>query len=254
MCVSVCVNVRFRRCVLFCVFFFLFFPSFSLQNAKIFSLLKKRSSGQTIDWTFLCSFLSRVYTHDSFAEDTLIKISAFAAKPPPPPSPSPFKMTTTLTKTKTNDDEKSFTEEDESDIKNTRGGVSKGKNVLKKETINRLIKDVSRVDFAAPAPAYLENNLEQSNVRRYLLEPGPKDGSHSRCRIVRKKDAFGYCTYVLYADCPPPPNPPPPSSSMREGKDLFDENRNEEKNSCRCKSRFEARALCGARKRKKSRR
>ena len=110
------------------------------------------------------------------------------------------------------------------------------------------------MDFAAPAPAYLENNLGQSNVRRYLSEPGPKDGSHSRCRIVRKKDAFGYCTYVLYADCPPNPNPPPPSSSMREGKDLFDENRNEEKNGRRCKSRFEARALCAARKRKKSRR
>ena len=142
-------------------FFLSFFPFFFSPKRLIFSLLKKRSSGQTIDWTFLCSFLSRVYTHDSFAEDTLIKISAFAAKPPPPssPSPSPFKMTTTLTKTKTNDDEKSFTEEDESDIKNTRGGVSKGKNVLKKETINRLIKDVSRVDFVAPAPAYLENNL-----------------------------------------------------------------------------------------------
>jgi hypothetical protein len=154
------------------------------------------------------------------------------------------------TKTKTND------EKDESDmngIKNTRA-IGK-KNVLKKETIHRLIKDVSRVDFAAPAPAYLENNLGQSNVRRYLLEPGPKDGSHSRCRIVRKKDAFGYCTYVLYADCPPPPpNPPPPSSSMREGKDLVDENRNEEKNGRRCKSRFEGRALCAARKRKKSRR
>ena len=241
----------------FYVVFSFFFSLLFLSKTPIFSLLKKRSSGQTIDWTFLRSFLSCVgYTHNSFAEDTLIKISAFAAKPPPPPppSPSPLKMTTTLTKTKTNDDEKSFTEEDESDIKNTRGGVSKGKNVLKKETINRLIKDVSRVDFAAPAPAYLENNLGQSNVRRYLLEPGPKDGSHSRCRIVRKKDAFGYCTYVLYADCPPPPNPPPPSSSMREGKDLFDENRNEEKNSCRCKSRFEVRALCGARKRKKSRR
>lgn len=200
------------------------------------------------DWTFLCSFLSRVYTHNySFADNFLIKISAFAANPPPPPPPpSPFKMTTT---TKTND------EKDESDIngiKNTR--VIGKKNVLKKETIHRLIKDVSRVDFAAPAPAYLENNLGQSNVRRYLLEPGPKDGSHSRCRIVRKKDAFGYCTYVLYADCPPPPNPPPPSSSMREGKDLFDENRNEEKNGRRCKSRFEARALCAARKRKKSRR
>ena len=199
--------------------------------------------------TFLCSFLSRAYTRDyAFADDTfLVKISAFAANPPPPPPPpSPFKMTT---RTKTND------EKDESDIngiKNTRA-IGK-KNVLKKETIHRLIKDVSRVDFAAPAPAYLENNLGQSNVRRYLLEPGPKDGSHSRCRIVRKKDAFGYCTYVLYADCPPPPNPPPPSSSMREGKDLFDENRNEEKNGRRCKSRFEARALCAARKRKKSRR
>ena len=189
-----------------------------------------------------------MYTHNySFADDNfLVKISAFAANPPPPPPPpSPFKMTT---KTKTNDEKKMM---DESGIKNTR---MKGKNVLKKETIHRLIKDVSRVDFAAPAPAYLENNLGQSNVRRYLLEPGPKDGSHSRCRIVRKKDAFGYCTYVLYADCPPPPNPPPPSSSMREGKDFIDENRNEEKNGRRCKSRFEARALCAARKRKKSRR
>ena len=204
-------------------------------------------------WTILCSFLSCFYnTHDySFAADNfLIKISAFAAKPPPtPPPPPPFTKAKMTTKTKTND-EKNFTE-DESGVKNTR---MKGKNVLKKETINRLIKDVSRVDFAAPAPAYLENNLGQSNVRRYLLEPGPKDGSHSRCRIVRKKDAFGYCTYVLYADCPPNPNPPPPPSSMREGKDLFDENRNEEKNGRRCKSRFEARALCAARKRKKSRR
>ena len=57
------------------------------------------------------------------------------------------------------------------------------------------------MDFAAPAPAYLENNLGQSNVRRYLLEPGPKDGSHSRCKIVRKKDAFGCartcCTRIV---------------------------------------------------------
>ena len=240
-----CVSVRFRRCVLFiCGFFFLFFPSFSLQKTPF---LFKLFRSNTLDWTFLCSFLSRVYTHNySFADDNfLVKISAFAANaPPPPPPPSPFKMTT---KTKTNDEKKMM---DESGIKNTR---MKGKNVLKKETIHRLIKDVSRVDFAAPAPAYLENNLGQSNVRRYLLEPGPKDGSHSRCRIVRKKDAFGYCTYVLYADCPPPP-PPPPSSSMREGKDFIDENRNEEKNGRRCKSRFEARALCAARKRKKSRR
>ena len=231
---------------------FSFFFSLLFSPKRHFFL--KTFSGQTkIDWTtFLCSFLSRVYTHDySFAEeDTLVKISAFAANPPPPPPPpSPFTQAKMTTRTKTND------EKDESDmngIKNTR--VIGKKNVLKKETIHRLIKDVSRVDFAAPAPAYLENNLGQSNVRRYLLEPGPKDGSHSRCRIVRKKDAFGYCTYVLYADCPPPPNPPPPSSSMREGKDLFDENRNEEKNGRRCKSRFEARALCAARKRKKSRR
>ena len=231
-----------------CGFFFSFFLFFSLQNAIFFKKLfpvKQKSIGLL----FSALFFLALYTHDySFAEeDTLVKISAFAANPPPPPPPpSPFKMTT---RTKTND------EKDESDmngIKNTR--VIGKKNVLKKETIHRLIKDVSRVDFAAPAPAYLENNLGQSNVRRYLLEPGPKDGSHSRCRIVRKKDAFGYCTYVLYADCPPPPNPPPPSSSMREGKDLFDENRNEEKNGRRCKSRFEARALCAARKRKKSRR
>ena len=201
------------------------------------------------DFSLLFSFSRCVH---AFADDDnfLVKISAFAANPPPPPPPpSPFTQAKMTTRTKTND------EKDESGmngIKNTRA-IGK-KNVLKKETIHRLIKDVSRVDFAAPAPAYLENNLGQSNVRRYLLEPGPKDGSHSRCRIVRKKDAFGYCTYVLYADCPPPPNPPPPSSSMREGKDLFDENRNEEKNGRRCKSRFEARALCAARKRKKSRR
>jgi hypothetical protein len=244
----VCVSVRLRRCVL--CFFLSFFPFFFSPKRHFFFSSKKNSSGQTIDWTFLCSFLSCVYTHNSFADDALVKISAFAANPPPPLPPSPFtkaKMTTTKT-----NDEKSFIEEDESDIKNTR--INGKKNVLKKETINRLIKDVSRVDFAAPAPAYLENNLGQSNVRRYLSEPGPKDGSHSRCRIVRKKDAFGYCTYVLYADCPPNPPPPPPSSSMREGKDLFDENRNEEKNGRRCKSRFEARALCAARKRKKSRR
>ena len=222
-----------------------FFSSFSLRNAIFFKNLFFPVKHTLDCLTFLCSFLSRVYTRDAFADDNfLVKISAFAANPPPPP-PSPFKMTT---KTKTNDEKKMM---DESGIKNTR---MKGKNVLKKETIHRLIKDVSRVDFAAPAPAYLENNLGQSNVRRYLLEPGPKDGSHSRCRIVRKKDAFGYCTYVLYADCPPPPNPPPPSSSMREGKDFIDENRNEEKNGRRCKSRFEARALCAARKRKKSRR
>ena len=239
-----CVSVRFRRCVL-CGFFLLFFPFFFSPKRHFFL---KTFRSNTLDWTtFRCSFLSRVYTRDAFADDNfLVKISAFAANPPPPPPPpSPFKMTT---KTKTNDEKKTM---DESGIKNTR---MKGKNVLKKETIHRLIKDVSRVDFAAPAPAYLENNLGQSNVRRYLLEPGPKDGSHSRCRIVRKKDAFGYCTYVLYADCPPPPNPPPPSSSMREGKDFIDENRNEEKNGRRCKSRFEARALCAARKRKKSRR
>ena len=228
-------------------FFLSFFPFFFSPKRHFFLNFPVKQH----DWTFLCSFLSCVYTHDSFAEeDTLVKISAFAANPPPPP-PSPFTKAKMTTKTKTNNDERNFTEEDESGIKNTR---MKGKNVLKKETINRLIKDVSRVDFAAPAPAYLENNLGQSNVRRYLLEPGPKDGSHSRCRIVRKKDAFGYCTYVLYADCPPNPNPPPPSSSMREGKDLFDDNRNEEKNGRRCKSRFEARALCAARKRKKSRR
>lgn len=235
----------------FYVVFSFFFSLLFLSKTPFFSLFKKKNPPvkQSI-WTFLCSFLSCVYTHDSFADNFRIKISAIAAKPPPTPPPPPFtKAKMTTTKTKTND-EKSFVEKDESGIKNTR----MGKNVLKKETINRLIKDVSRVDFAAPAPAYLENNLGQSNVRRYLLEPGPKDGSHSRCRIVRKKDAFGYCTYVLYADCPPNPNPPPPSSSMREGKDLFDENRNEEKNGRRCKSRFEARALCAARKRKKSRR
>ena len=46
-----------------------------------------------------------------------------------------------------------------------------------------------------------------------------------RCRVVRKKDAFGYCTYVLYADYP--------RTSGGIG---------------------EAKALCAARKRKKSRR
>ena len=229
-------------------FFLSFFPFFFSPKRHFFLSSKKKSSGQTIDLDFslLFSFL-RLHTRlirRQFSHQNK------RAKPPPTPPPPPFtKAKMTTTKTKTND-EKSFVEKDESGIKNTR----MGKNVLKKETINRLIKDVSRVDFAAPAPAYLENNLGQSNVRRYLLEPGPKDGSHSRCRIVRKKDAFGYCTYVLYADCPPNPNPPPPSSSMREGKDLFDDNRNEEKNSRRCKSRFEARALCAARKRKKSRR
>ena len=225
-------------------FFFLFF--FSPKRHFFFKTFPVKHT-RLFDFSLLFSF-SRVH---AFADDNfLVKISAFAANPPPPPPPpSPFTKAKMTATTKTND------EKDESDmngIKNTRA-IGK-KNVLKKETIHRLIKDVSRVDFAAPAPAYLENNLGQSNVRRYLLEPGPKDGSHSRCRIVRKKDAFGYCTYVLYADCPPPPNPPPPSSSMREGKDLFDENRNEEKNGRRCKSRFEARALCAARKRKKSRR
>ena len=227
--------------------FSFFFSLLFLSKTPFFSLFKKKSSGQTIDLDFslLFSFL-RLHTRlirRQFSHQNK------RAKPPPTPPPPPFtKAKMTTTKTKTNDEKKMM---DESGIKNTR---MKGKNVLKKETIHRLIKDVSRVDFAAPAPAYLENNLGQSNVRRYLLEPGPKDGSHSRCRIVRKKDAFGYCTYVLYADCPPNPNPPPPSSSMREGKDFIDENRNEEKNGRRCKSRFEARALCAARKRKKSRR
>jgi len=112
---------------------------------------------------------------------------------------------------------------------------------------------VSRVDFAAPAPAYLENDLGQSNVRRYLLEPGPKDGSHSRCRIVRKKDAFGYCTYVLYADCPSSV-PSLPSSSMVEDDECGSDERKEKKQRQRRYHRFEARALCAARKRKKSRR
>ena len=80
------------------------------------------------------------------------------------------------------------------------GGQNEGRRRRRQKLfVDRLIEDVAKVDFAAPAPAYLENDLGQSNVRRYLLEPGPKDGSHSRCRIVRKKDAFGYCTYVLYA-------------------------------------------------------
>ena len=128
--------------------------------------------------------------------------------------------------------------------------------VLKKDCIffDRLIKDVSRVDFAAPAPAYLENDLGQSNVRRYLLEPGPKDGSHSRCRIVRKKDAFGYCTYVLYADCPSSVPSPPTPSSMVEDDECGGDERKEMKQRQRRYHRFEARALCAARKRKKSRR
>jgi hypothetical protein len=88
--------------------------------------------------------------------------------------------------------------------------------------LNRLIADVEEIDFAAPPPAWLRDAPAR---REYVLEPGPKDGSHSRCRIVRKRDAFGYCTYVLYADYP-------------RNKDGMDE----------------ARALCAARKRKKSRR
>ena len=139
--------------------------------------------------------------------------------------------------------------------KNTPSKLSSNGGVLKKENVffDRLIKDVSRVDFAAPAPAYLENDLGQSNVRRYLLEPGPKDGSHSRCRIVRKKDAFGYCTYVLYADCPSSV-PSLPSSSMVEDDECGSDERKEKKQRQRRYHRFEARALCAARKRKKSRR
>jgi hypothetical protein len=125
--------------------------------------------------------------------------------------------------------------------------------------VDRLIEDVAKVDFAAPAPAYLENDLGQSNVRRYLLEPGPKDGSHSRCRIVRKKDAFGYCTYVLYADCPPPPPPPPPPRPPPSGSSgvlssMQEEGAKGQNGKSRRHGRFEARALCAARKRKKSRR
>ena len=140
--------------------------------------------------------------------------------------------------------------------KNTPSKLSSGGGVLKKDYIffDRLIKDVSRVDFAAPAPAYLENDLGQSNVRRYLLEPGPKDGSHSRCRIVRKKDAFGYCTYVLYADCPSSVPSPPTPSSMVEDDECGGDARKEMKQRQRRYHRFEARALCAARKRKKSRR
>ena len=61
------------------------------------------------------------------------------------------------------------------------GGQNEGRRRRRQKLfVDRLIEDVAKVDFAAPAPAYLENDLGQSNVRRYLLEPGPKDGSHSR--------------------------------------------------------------------------
>ena len=137
------------------------------------------------------------------------------------------------------------------------GGQNEGRRRRQKLFVDRLIEDVAKVDFAAPAPAYLENDLGQSNVRRYLLEPGPKDGSHSRCRIVRKKDAFGYCTYVLYADCPPPhqPTPPqPPSGSSGVSSSMQEEGAKGQNGKSRRHGRFEARALCAARKRKKSRR
>ena len=138
------------------------------------------------------------------------------------------------------------------------GGQNEGRRRRRQKLfVDRLIEDVAKVDFAAPAPAYLENDLGQSNVRRYLLEPGPKDGSHSRCRIVRKKDAFGYCTYVLYADCPPPhqPTPPqPPSGSSGVSSSMQEEGAKGQNGKSRRHGRFEARALCAARKRKKSRR
>ena len=138
------------------------------------------------------------------------------------------------------------------------GGQNEGRRRRRQKLfVDRLIEDVAKVDFAAPAPAYLENDLGQSNVRRYLLEPGPKDGSHSRCRIVRKKDAFGYCTYVLYADCPPPhqPTPPqPPSGSSGVSSSMQEEGAKGQNGKSRGHGRFEARALCAARKRKKSRR
>ena len=138
------------------------------------------------------------------------------------------------------------------------GGQHEGRRRRRQKLfVDRLIEDVAKVDFAAPAPAYLENDLGQSNVRRYLLEPGPKDGSHSRCRIVRKKDAFGYCTYVLYADCPPPhqPTPPqPPSGSSGVSSSMQEEGAKGQNGKSRRHGRFEARALCAARKRKKSRR